>query len=135
MGINGAPPPPPTPEEMKDQQEQIAGITQMFDLTTGKYDVTCESGPSYTTKREESANQMIEFMRAVPAAGQVMGDLLAKSLDWPGADDIAERLKSMLPPQAQGQNPQLQQMQQQMQQMQQALQQAQGSGRRHGNSA
>lgn len=129
VAINGAqmpqPAPATTPEEQQKQAEEMQAITRVYDLTTGKYDVTCESGPSYTTKRQEAATQMIEFMRAVPAAGQVIGDLLAKNLDWPGADDIAERLKSMLPPQAQGQNPQLQQAQQQMQQMQAALQQAQ----------
>lgn len=129
VSINGAQPPQQpqatTPEEQRKQAEELAGVTRVYDLTTGKYDVTCEAGPSYTTKREESASQMIEFMRAVPQAGGLIGDLLAKSLDWPGADDIAERLKAMLPPQAQGQNPQMQQMQQQMQQLQQALGQAQ----------
>lgn len=125
VGINGAQPPAPTPEEQQAQQDQIAGITQIFDLTTGKYDVTCESGPSYTTKREEAANQMMEYIRVNPASSGLLGDLLAKNLDWPGADEIATRLKTMLPPQLQGQNPQLQQAQQQMQQLQQALAQAQ----------
>jgi hypothetical protein len=125
VAINGAqmpaPAPATTPQEQQKQQEEMQAIARVFDLTTGKYDVTCESGPSYTTKREEAAAQMTEFMRAVPASAALIGDLLAKNLDWPGADDIAERLKSMLPPQAQGQNPQLQQAQQQMQQMQQAI--------------
>lgn len=112
------------PEHAKAMGEQAQGILHVYDLTTGKYDVTCESGPSYTTQRQEAAAQMTEFMRAVPGAGQVMGDLLAKNLDWPGADEIAERLKMLLPPQAQGQNPQLMQMQQQLQQLQAALQQA-----------
>lgn len=115
----------PLPEEAKARGEQMVGVMRMYDLTSGKYDVTCESGPSYTTKRQEAAAQMTEFMRAVPGAGQVMGDLLAKNLDWPGADEIAERLKLLLPPQAQGQNPQLMQAQQVMQQLQQALAQAQ----------
>lgn len=110
----------PMPEEMQAQQEQMVGITRIYDLTTGKYDVTCESGPSYNTRRQEAANQMTEFMRAVPAAGGLIGDLLAKNLDWPGADEIAERLK---PP---AENPQVAQAQQQLQQMQQALQQLQG---------
>lgn len=115
----------PMPEEQKAQAEQLEGVTRIYDLTSGKYDVTCESGPSYTTKRQEAAAQMTEFMRAVPGAGQVMGDLLAKNLDWPGADEIAERLKLLLPPQAQGQNPQLMQAQQQMQQLQGVVQQLQ----------
>lgn len=115
----------PDPDEMEDQAEELQGITRIFDLTTGKYDVTCEAGPSYTTKRQESASQMVEFMRAVPQAGAVMGDLVAKNLDWPGADDIAERLKAMLPPAAAGQNPQVLQAQQQMQALQQQLGQLQ----------
>ena len=115
----------PLPEEAKDQQEQMVGITRIYDLTSGKYDVTCESGPSFNTRRQEAAMQMTEFMHAVPGAGQVMGDLLAKNLDWPGADEIAERLKLLLPPQAQGQNPQLMQAQQVIQQLQQAMAQMQ----------
>lgn len=112
----------PLPPEMLQQQQQKAqqesrDILRVYDLTTGKYDVTCEAGPSFTTKREEAAAQMVEFIRAYPQAAPLIGDLLAKNLDWPGADDIAERLKAMLPPQIQGQNPQVQQLQQQMQQM------------------
>lgn len=110
--------PPPKPEDVTDEsKEQMEGITKLYDLTTGKYDVTCVAGPSFTTQREEAANQMMEFVQAFPQSAQFIGDLIAKNLDWPGADDIAKRLKLMLPPQMQGQNPQLQQMQQQMQQM------------------
>jgi hypothetical protein len=112
----------PSPEEakeMQERQEQMEGITRIYDLTVGKYDVTCESGPSYNTKRQEAAMQMTEFMRAVPAAGAQIGDLLAKNLDWPGADEIADRLKPK------GQDPQTAQMQQQMQQMQGMIQQLQ----------
>lgn len=110
-------PPPKAEDAAEEAREQMQGITKLYDLTTGKYDVTCEAGPSFTTKREESANQMMEFVQAFPQSAQFIGDLIAKNLDWPGADDIAKRLKLMLPPQIQGQNPQLQQMQQQMQQM------------------
>lgn len=112
----------PSPEEakeMQERQEQMEGVTRIYDLTVGKYDVTCESGPSYNTKRQEAAMQMTEFMRAVPAAGAQIGDLLAKNLDWPGADEIADRLKPK------GQDPQTAQMQQQMQQMQGVIQQLQ----------
>ena len=102
---------------MGDQAQQMQGLIRIYDLTTGKYDVTCEAGPSFTTRREEAAAQMVEFIRAYPNAAPLIGDLLAKNLDWPGADDIAERLKAMLPPQVTGQNPQVQQLQQQMQQL------------------
>lgn len=113
--------------EMSEQQE---GMLRIYDLTAGKYDITCEAGPSFNTRREEAATQMTEFVRAFPAAAPIIGDLIAKNLDWPGADEIAARLKAMLPPQLQGQNPQAAMLQQQMQQMdaqaKQAIAQLQG---------
>lgn len=107
-------------------QETVDGLTRIYDVTTGKYDVTCEAGPSFSTKREEAAAQMLELGRMFPPMMQVAGDLLVKNLDWPGADDIADRLKAMLPPQLQGQSPQVMQMRQQMQQMDQMAKQAVG---------
>lgn len=109
------------------EQETVQGLTRIFDVTTGKYDVTCEVGPSFSTKRQEAANQMIELGRLYPPMMQVAGDLLVKNLDWPGADDIADRLKALLPPQLMGQNPQVQQLNQQLQQVDQQAKQAVGT--------
>ena len=80
-------------------------LAAVYDLAAGKYDLTVEAGPSFTTRREEAASQMIELIRAFPEAAPVLGDLLAKNLDWPGADEIAQRLKALLPPQLQAQGP------------------------------
>jgi hypothetical protein len=54
---------------------------------------------------------MIELIRAYPQAAPVLGDLLAKNLDWPGADEIAQRLAALLPPQARGGSPEAQALQ------------------------
>lgn len=77
-----------------------SGVVQkvLNDLTTGEYDVTVVAGPSYSTKRVEAADSMMQFVQAVPQAGQVVADLIARNMDWPGADKIAERLKKLLPP-------------------------------------
>jgi len=130
VAVNGAQMPPEAMQQAAQEQQaadqaELQAIGRVYSLTTGKYDVTCEVGPSYNTKREEAANQMIEFIRSVPGAGQVMGDLLAKNLDWPGADQIADRLKKTLPPQLQGQNPEVAMAQQQLQQMQAVIGQLQ----------
>jgi hypothetical protein len=45
--------------------------------------------------------QMTEMIRAFPAAAQVIGPELAKNLDWPGADKIADKMEA----QAEGQLP------------------------------
>lgn len=68
------------------------------DLKIGKYDVRVATGPSYTTRRQEAAEGMIAFVQAFPQAAAVIGDLVAKSQEWPGADEIAERLKKTIPP-------------------------------------
>jgi hypothetical protein len=68
------------------------------DISQGRYDVEVTTGPAYATKRQEAADSMIQFVQAVPAAGQVAADLIAKSMDWPNADKLAERLQMILPP-------------------------------------
>lgn len=116
----------PVPVEGPDGQPQIdpntqAPATRIYDLTAGKYDLTVRAGPSFSTRREEAANQMIEFMQAYPPAASVIGPQLAKNLDWPGADEIAQKLEQMTG--GGGVDPaQVQQMQAQMQQTQQELQ-------------
>lgn len=107
----------PDPQTMSpEMQAKLKAVTKIFDLTTGKYGVMVTKGPSFNTRREEAASQMMEFIRIFPQAAGIIGDLLAKNLDWPGAEQVAARLKAMLPPQAHGQvDPFVQQLQQQLQ--------------------
>lgn len=74
------------------------GIQPVNDVTIGKYDVRIQVGPSYQTKRQEGQDGMMEFMRVVPQASQVAGDIFAGMQDWPEADRVQERLKKTLPP-------------------------------------
>jgi hypothetical protein len=112
--------------EVVDAAGQVRKIEKIYDLGVGKYDVTVRSGPSFTSRREEAATQMIELIRAYPPAAPVIGDLLARNLDWPGADEIAQRLAAMLPEQLKGAEPQVEQAKAQMAKLVQALQAAQG---------
>jgi len=79
------------------------GEPKNIDLTTGKYDLVVTQGASYATKRIEALNSMVEIARVNPAIMQIAGDLIIKAMDWDGADEIAERMKKMLPPQLQEQ--------------------------------
>jgi hypothetical protein len=99
----------------------IEGAERIYDLGVGRYDVAVDTGPSFTTRREEQAQQMIELIRGYPQAAPLIGDLLVKSLDWQNAEEIAERLKSMLPQQINDGIPA--EIQQQIQEGQQRLQQ------------
>lgn len=124
--VNGA--------QVGDSEEADENINRIHDLRVGKYDLVVTAGPSFTSRREEAATQMIELIRSYPDAAPIIGDLLAKNLDWPGADEIAERLKKMLPPQARDEEggippevqQQIEQMGQALQEMGQRLQEAEG---------
>jgi F0F1-type ATP synthase membrane subunit b/b' len=85
--------------------EMGEAIMAMHDLTSGKYDLTVKTGPSFTTRREEAAMQMTEVLRAMPDSAPIVAPILAKNLDWPGADEIAEKFEEMsankVPPEVQ----------------------------------
>ncbi|MCW5615904.1 MAG: hypothetical protein KIT32_12355 [Rhodocyclaceae bacterium] len=90
----------PQPPQMKAPGEPPEG--GIYNLSVGKYDVAVESGPSFTTRRQEAASEMIEFVRSFPQAAPIIGDDLIKALDWPNADAMAEKVKAAR--EAQGQN-------------------------------
>ena len=73
----------------------------VFNPKLGEYEVAVTIGPSFATKRAEAADSMLAFMKAVPQSGPLIGDLIAKNMDWPGAEEISSRLAAMLPPQVQ----------------------------------
>jgi hypothetical protein len=84
----------PVQEQERDPlTEEVRVISRIYDLTSGRYDLTVSAGPSFASLRQEAASQMIELIRAYPQAAPVIGDLLVKNLDWPGADEIAERMR------------------------------------------
>jgi hypothetical protein len=69
------------------------------DMSIGKYDVRIEVGPSFTTKRQETARMLVDLMRALPPAqAAAITDLMVSSVDMVNSDEIAERLRKMLPP-------------------------------------
>jgi hypothetical protein len=77
---------------------QQQGVGMIYNLGVGRYDVSISTGPSYSTLRQEAAAAMIEMVQANPALMQVAGDLMVKNMDWPGAEELSERLKLTLPP-------------------------------------
>ena len=135
-------------EAMSDPNQNEAvtkqGGKSIYNLSIGEYDVNIASGPSYTTRRVEQAEAMMQLVQSVPQTMQIAGDLVVKSQDWPNSEELSERFKMMLPPpvlqamqkddenaspemqQAQQYvNQAMQQVQQQQEQMQQAQQQLQ----------
>lgn len=80
--------------------DPASGVQQVLnDLTLGEYGVTFNAGPSYATQREESQANMIELSGKYPKLLDVAGDLIVETMDWPGSEKIARRLKASIPPQ------------------------------------
>lgn len=74
------------------------GDPRSIDISIGKYSVTTVTGPSYATKRIESAVMLEKLANAMP---QVMGialDLIVEAQDIPGGEKIAERIRMGMPP-------------------------------------
>lgn len=91
----------------EDDEQKIVLINQIFqegnqqkkiDLQHGKYDVTISSGPSYASMREEALDSMLALTQKYPKVAEVAGDLMIKNMNWPGAEEIAERIKKTIPP-------------------------------------
>lgn len=90
---------PEAPTPSRKIADAAGKISRVFNPGLGRYDVTVASGPSFTTRRQEGAEMMTEAMKTNPALSQLIGDLYFRILDVPYADDIARRMKAMLPPQ------------------------------------
>lgn len=56
-------------------------------------------GPSYASRRAETVQSLINLAQAVPQVGQIGADLIAKNMDFDGSEDLASRLRAVLPPQ------------------------------------
>jgi hypothetical protein len=88
----------------EDESTKLVSINDPMDpkspnLAVGSYDVAMSTGSSYTTRRVEAAQAMMEAVQVYPEIMKIAGDLVVKAQDWPGADDLSERLRKTIPPQ------------------------------------
>ena len=119
---------------INQQGKDENGVDKVLnDVTVGEYDIVMETGPGFSTKRQEAVESMMAALTANPNLFGQIGDLVFRNMDFPGAEVIADRLASInplakiddqskIPPQVQMQ---IQQMQQALQQMGQQNQQLQ----------
>ena len=106
--------------------DQGVVLEKIFNPGVGTYDVMVITGPGFATKRQEAAESMSVILQGNPELWSVAGDLFIKNMDWPGAQEIAQRFRKMIDPKLLGDgedNPELQAAKQQMEAMNQELQQ------------
>jgi hypothetical protein len=110
----------------KIEDENGIVIDKIYNPGVGKYDVVVTVGPSYMTKRQEAMDAMSQILQGNPNLWAVAGDLFVKNMDWPGAQEMAERLRKTIDPSVladQDQDPALQAAQQQIEAMGQEMEQ------------
>lgn len=88
--------PQPIPEGEQPPPEAL-----LYDLREGQYTVTVGVGKSYATMRQESAEMIGAVIQAEPQLLTIIGDIWMRAQDFPEAEDIADRLEKLLPPQLQ----------------------------------
>lgn len=77
--------------------QEDGSFKPIHQLGLGKYDLTVTTGPSYTTRRQEAAEQMTEIIRAFPEAAPIIAPRLAKNSDWPESQEIAADFEKLNP--------------------------------------
>jgi uncharacterized protein with GYD domain len=119
---------PEQPEPVKEIRDMESGILieKIYNPGVGKYDVVVTTGPSYMTKRQESMDAMSQILQGNPQLWSVAGDLFVKNMDWPGAQELADRLAKTIDPKLLengDKDPALQAAEQQLQAMGQEMEQ------------
>ena len=88
-------------QAVTEVEGEDGAIEKIYDPSVGKYDVVVSVGASFTTKRLEAAEFLTQTAQAAkdPITAQVITYLALKSQDWPGANEAADMIKKLLPPQ------------------------------------
>jgi len=118
---------PQQPEPVrKIVDEQGIVMEKVYNLSVGKYDVCVTTGPSYMTKRQEALEAMAQLLQGNPQLWAVAGDLFIKNMDWPGAQEMADRFAKTIDPKLMensDESPEMQAAKMQMEAMNQEMQQ------------
>jgi hypothetical protein len=72
------------------------GKQKQYVLTEGDYGVTVNVGPAYANQKQAAIESMLELSRANPNIVPYVQDLLARMMDFPGKELVADRLKKVL---------------------------------------
>lgn len=85
--------------EQPEMDEKTGKLkTTINDMSVGQYDCTVSAGPSFSTLRQEAAESMESFGQSWPKLMDIAGDKVVRAMDWPGAEEIAERIAKTIPP-------------------------------------
>lgn len=79
--------------ELQDEKKDEEAIKIAFNPKWGQYECVSDPGPSFATRRQEAWNAMSIILQQNMQLAGVIGDLLFKFGDFPGSEEIMERLQ------------------------------------------
>lgn len=97
-----------TTEEVEINQEQLDEFSQpvtdeatgevviVNDLSVGKYEAISDDGPAFSTKKEQSVQQILELIQVSPRFEAIGLDLLTKNLDINDTDELLKRIRKVM---------------------------------------
>lgn len=83
--------------ELDETGQAIERITNDMSQVA-EFGVTLSVGPSYDTLRQEAVDGMVQVASSWPKLMDIAGDKVVRSMDWPMAEEIADRIEKTLPP-------------------------------------
>ncbi len=81
-------------KDLEDEKEDEEAIKIAFNPKIGEFECVSDPGPDFATERQEAWEAFSTILQQNMALAGVIGDLIFKFGDFPGADEIAERLKA-----------------------------------------
>lgn len=71
---------------------------EIYDLTTGRYDVDIDVGPDYATQKEQAATETLDYAKAFPEKANAIADIVASNLSNKDSDKMARRIMKTMSP-------------------------------------
>ncbi|MHB8084270.1 MAG: portal protein [Dehalococcoidia bacterium] len=85
------------PGNQAEAGDQPLSENSLFnDMKQGKYEVVVDTGPSYTTEREEAAEFYTAVFQSAPELRPIIGDLMMKNQDIAQSQLVSDRLKALM---------------------------------------
>lgn len=85
------------PQQVPNEEGELV-LEIMNDMSkVADFAVTISTGPSYDTLRQEAVEGMTATAQAWPKLMDVAGDKIIRTMDWPMADEIADRVAKTIP--------------------------------------
>lgn len=73
-----------------------------YDLAKGAYSAVVSVGKNYESRLREGSDEIGRVIEAAPEMLKIVGDIYFKFRDFPGHQEIADRMKRMVPPEIRG---------------------------------